>query len=195
MEPKNQPEVIVVAGKGGKHRWLAITALFLAIGTILRLATPSMSGVITPNWTIAMYCLVMILVKPSLRQAVGIGFVAGCIALVTSKSMFPYANVLSEMAGASVACLLVQHNIRLGFRERVNLQPALVGMVATLISGLVFTTSTKLALSIPMSAYLYIMLPTVAVVAAINTVVTQLLYFPAYKIFSLQAGNQSERDQ
>jgi energy-coupling factor transport system ATP-binding protein len=72
MEPKVQQPTIIVEGKGGKYRWLAITALFLAIGTILRLVSPSVAGV-SLNWTIAMYCLAMILVRPSLRQVWELG--------------------------------------------------------------------------------------------------------------------------
>ena len=38
--------------QGGQFRWITITTLMLAIGTILHLVSPSVAG-ITPNWTIA----------------------------------------------------------------------------------------------------------------------------------------------
>ena len=38
--------------QGGQFRWITITTLMLAIGTILHLVSPSVGGV-TPNWTIA----------------------------------------------------------------------------------------------------------------------------------------------
>jgi energy-coupling factor transport system ATP-binding protein len=190
MEPKVQQPTIIVEGKGGKYRWLAITALFLAIGTILRLVSPSIAGV-SLNWTIAMYCLAMILVRPSLRQAVGIGLVAGALALVTSKSPFPYGNIVSEVVGAVTACTLAKYNIGFKF-GKLNLQPAVIGLVTTLFSGLTFVTLTKIVLGLPMAVYLYGMLPVVLTVAVANTVITQVLYFPAYKLFSSQSGN-SER--
>ncbi|KYZ76888.1 ABC transporter [Anaerosporomusa subterranea] len=192
MEQQVQQPTIIVAGKGGKYRWLAITALFLAIGTILRLVSPSVAGV-SPNWTIAMYCLAMILVRPSLGQAVGIGLVAGAIALVTSKSPFPYGNLVSEVLGAVTACTLVKYNIgcKIG---KLNLQPAIIGLITTLFSGLTFVTLMKIVLGLPMQVYLYGMLPVVFTVAAVNTVVTQVLYFPAYKLFSAQLGI-SEREK
>ena len=179
------PQTIIVEGKGGKYRWLAITALFLAIGTILRIVSPSVAGV-SLNWTIAMYCLAMILVRPTLGQAVGIGLVAGALALVTSKSPFPYGNIMSEVVGAVTACTLVKYNIgqRLG-----RLQPAIIGLVTTLFSGFTFVTLTKIVLGLPMQVYLYGMLPVVLTVAAANTVITQVLYFPAYKLFSAQSGS------
>ena len=61
--------------QGGQFRWITITTLMLAIGTILHLVSPSVGG-ITPNWTIATYCVAICLTKPSYRQAVGIGLVA-----------------------------------------------------------------------------------------------------------------------
>lgn len=186
MEKQVQQPTIIVAGKGGKFRWLAITALLLAIGTILRLVSPNF-GAIMPNWTIAMYCLAMILVRPTLGQAAGIGLVAGALALVTSKSIFPYANLVSEMVGTLSCCLLVKYNF--GFKiGKINLQPALIGLVTTFFSGLTFVTLTKVVLGLPMQVYLYGMLPVVFATAVINTVVTQILYFPAYKIFNAQFG-------
>ena len=39
------------------YRWVAITAMLLAIGIILHTVSPNVGGV-TPNWTIAMYSIV-----------------------------------------------------------------------------------------------------------------------------------------
>lgn len=191
MENQVQPTTVIVEGKGGKYRWLAITALFLAIGTILRLVSPSIAGV-TPNWTIAMYCLVMILVRPTVGQAIGIGLVAGAIGLVSSKSIFPYGNLVSEMVGALTCCLLVKYNIGFKF-GKLNLQPAICGLISTLASGLTFVTLAKLVLGLPMKVYLYGMLPVVLTVGAINMIVTQVLYFPAYKIFTAQGGREERK--
>jgi energy-coupling factor transport system ATP-binding protein len=51
-------------------------------------------------------------------------------------------------------------------------------------------------LSLSDAVYLGGMLPVVLIVTAVNTVVTQLLYFPAYRVFSEQtngAVNEEER--
>jgi len=40
------------------YRWVAITAMLFAIGIILHTVSPNVGGV-TPNWTIAMYSIVM----------------------------------------------------------------------------------------------------------------------------------------
>ena len=65
------------------YRWVAITAMLFAIGIILHTVSPNVGGV-TPNWTIAMYSIVINLTNPTLSQAVGIGFIAG-ITLVLER--------------------------------------------------------------------------------------------------------------
>ena len=60
------------------YRWVAITAMLFAIGIILHTVSPNVGGV-TPNWTIAMYSIVINLTNPTLSQAVGIGFIAGAV--------------------------------------------------------------------------------------------------------------------
>lgn len=88
--------------QGGQFRWVTVSTLMLALGTILHLVSPSVAG-ITPNWMIATYCVAIHLTRPNYRQSLGIGLVAALINLMTSKSAFPYANLLSEPAGALTA--------------------------------------------------------------------------------------------
>lgn len=187
MEGQENKTVTIVKGTGSQFRWVAITALLLAIGSILRIVSPSIAG-ITPNWSIAMYCLAIILIRPSLSKAAGIGLVAGAIGLITSKSPFPYGNLVSELVGAVVCAALVQIRSELKVGS-INIMPAICGLISTLASGFTFVTVAKLALGIPLKVYLYGMLPVVGTVAAVNTVVTQMLYFPAYRIF---ANNEEE---
>jgi len=182
MEVQEKTTVTIVEGTGSKFRWIAITALLLAIGSILRIVSPSIVG-ITPNWSIAMYCLAIILVRPSITKAVGIGLVAGAIGLITSKSIFPYGNLASELVGAVVCASIINIKPRLQV-GKINIIPAVCGLLSTVASGFTFVTVAKLALSLPMKVYLYGMLPVVGTMALVNMVVTQLLYFPAYKIFT-----------
>ncbi len=182
MESREGQELTRVEKTGGQTRGVAVTALLLAIGVILRLVSPSIAG-ITPNWLIAMYCLAILVVRPGLKQAAGIGLVAGVVCMVSSKAVFPYANLLSEPVGAVVCALIA------GLTGRVNifgltLRPAVSTFIGTLASGFVFVTTTKLVMNIPLQVYLYGMLPVVLTVGAINCVVAQVLYFPAAKLFA-----------
>jgi len=193
MLEKEKNTMISVEGSGGRFRWIAITALFLAIGMILRLVTPSVAG-ITPNWLISMYCLAILIIRPSLGQGVGIGLVAGAVSLATSKAIFPYASLGSELVGAVVCTLLVA--MPMGeVRFKFNFKPLLVGLISTLCSGFTFVSITKIAVNVPMQVYLYGMLPVVLTVAVVNSVITQTLYFPANKLFNRSQAAAAAEDE
>ena len=102
--------------QGGQFRWVTVSTLMLALGTILHLVSPSVAGV-TPNWTIATYCVAILLTRPSLSQTLGIGLVAALINVLTSKSAFPYGNLLSEPGGALTAALVTRAMLSVKFRK------------------------------------------------------------------------------
>lgn len=184
---KDQSELIIhEQTKGGQYRWITVTTLLLAIGAILHLVSPNIAGV-TPNWTIAMYCIAINLTKPTIGQSFGIGLVAAAINIPTSKSAFPYGNLLSEPVGAVVCALLVCLSCKIAVGN-LNLKPAVTGFISTVASGLTFITTLKVVLSLPMAVYLYGMMPVVFAVGALNAIITQLLYFPAKKLFDAK-GN------
>ncbi|MDR3562275.1 MAG: ABC transporter [Negativicutes bacterium] len=182
MESKQDQTMIEVAKTGGQTRWLAITALFLAIGVILRLFSPSIAG-ITPNWMIPMYCLAILIVKPNFKQALGIGLVAGAVCVATSKSVFPYANLVSEPLGALV-CAGIAGIAGISLRIAVLrfFAPGLVAFIGTLASGLTFITITSTVAKIPFLA----MLPVVLIVAGISSATVQILYYPVVRLFDGQ---------
>jgi len=179
--------------KGGSYRWVTITTLLLAVGAILHIISPNIGGV-TPNWTIAMYTIAINLTRPTLGQSFGIGLVAAAINIPSSKSAFPYANLLSEPVGA-ITCALLVAALSSSTFGKFNLRPAVTGFITTLASGLTFITTLKVVLTLPLPAYLYVMLPVVFGVAAVNAVVSQLLYLPAKKLFdgkeSTNAGDSN----
>lgn len=171
----------VIKSKGGSFRWITISTLLLSIGVILRMVSPSIAGV-TPNWLIAMYSLAILLCKPTLRQAFGVGLVAAIVATLTSKAAFPYANLLSEPLGAVTCAIVARYSEKLVIKN-ITFQPIFTVVFGTIISGLAFITSTKLALNIPMEVYLYAMVPFVGTVAVVNTILTSVLYIPSRRLF------------
>ena len=70
MENNKPVEMVQVASQGGKYRWVAIAALLLAIGSIMRIVSPSFAGV-SINWIITMYCITILVIHPSVPKAVG----------------------------------------------------------------------------------------------------------------------------
>lgn len=167
--------------QGGQFRWIAITTLMLAIGTILHLVSPSVAG-ITPNWTIATYCVAICLTKPTYRQALGIGLVAALVNVLTSKSGFPYGNLISEPVGALTCCLIVKHLAFIRIKGHSCL-PVLTGFSATCMSGGAFVTILKFVMDLPNVVYFTGMLPLVVIIGLLNAVVTPLMYFPALRLF------------
>ena len=184
------PDLITVEAARDTHRWVAMTALLLAIGVILHTISPNVGGV-TPNWTIAMYSITICLTKPGLTRALGIGFVAGLTLVPSSKSAFPLGNIASEVSGALTVCILVKA-FALTHLENLKVKPFIVGFVATSVSGAVFTYILKLVLGLPLTVWTHAMLPVVFTVGALNGVVTQVLFSPVRKIFYATEGKHHE---
>lgn len=167
--------------QGGQFRWITISTLLLAVGTILHLVSPSVGGV-TPNWSTAAYGVAICLTRPSYKQGLGIGLVAALINMLTSKSGFPYGNLLSEPVGA-LTCTFLVHCLPHAQIKGKSLLPSLCGFIGTFMSGLVFVSILKVVMNLPMVVYFTGMIPLVAIVGVLNALVTPVLYFPALRLF------------
>ena len=187
---KDIPQLIEIEPLQDGYRWVAITAMLLAIGIILHTVSPNVGGV-TPNWTIAMYSIVINLTNPKLSQALGIGFIAGLTLVPSSKSAFPLGNLASEIAGATVCCILVKAMFAAGIGSW-RLRPFITGFVATIVSGGLFTFILKIVLGLPLNVWVYAMLPVVAVIGVLNALITFLLYAPVRKLFFVQEDDNGK---
>lgn len=175
---------IFIKARGGKYRWLTVSTLLLAIGTILHLVSPSIAG-ITPGWMIATYVVAILLIKPSYRKCAGICLVAALLEVFTSKSTFPYGNFLSELAGGYVAGFFVHVMPELKI-NKIDLKPSLAGFFATIVSGGIFVTILTFVMGIPINVLLYAMLPMVFSVGVGNAIITPFLYLPAKNFFKVR---------
>jgi hypothetical protein len=171
-----------------RSKQLAVVAVLLAIGAVLRAVTPPIAG-ITPNFVIAMYCLAILLVRPNLGGAIGIGVVGGAVAMIFSKSPIPYLNLISEPAGA-LACALIVSCLPEFSLKNYSFKPILAAGIGTLVSGTLYITMNfKFALALPPdqmtvmwnAAFFTVVLP----VTAINAVLAQILYAPAKKFLRI----------
>lgn len=189
MQEPVPPLTHVEANQEG-YRWVAITAMLFAIGIILHTVSPNVGGV-TPNWTIAMYAIVINLTRPPLKRAIGIGFVAGLTLIPSSKSAFPLGNIASELSGATTCCLLVKAFVACHMGDwRVT--PFITGFASTFVSGGVFTFILKLVLGLPLKVWIFAMLPVVAVVGVLNGLITFGLFRPVKKLFYAQEGGEDK---
>ena len=185
----------LTGGNGGRYRWVSITSLLLSVGVILKVITPNFGGV-TPNWLIMMYCLAILLSRPTLKQSLIIGVVVGCMGLGLSKSALPLANLISEPLGAVAAWLLIKIPMTISMNQkRIDLRPSIVTFVSTVLSGGAFVTTLKFALGLPIQVLIYVMFPVVLLVALVNSICAQIVYYPAKKLFSRLSGEEDRQIQ
>ena len=179
---------VLMEGKMVRSKQMAVVAVLLAIGAVLRAITPPVA-LITPNFVIAMYCLAILLIRPNLGGALGIGFVGGAVAMIFSKSPIPYLNLISEPAGALVCALIVSYLPEFSMKN-YSFKPILAAGIGTLVSGTLYITlNFKFALALPPdqmtvmwnAAFITVVLP----VTAINAVLAQILYAPAKKLLRI----------
>lgn len=177
-------DTVLMEGKMVRSKQMAVVAVLLAIGAVLRAVTPPIAG-ITPNFVIAMYCLAILLIRPKMGGAIGVGLVGGAVAMIFSKSPIPYLNLISEPAGA-LACALIVCYLPEFSLKNYSFKPILAAAIGTLVSGLVYITlNFKFALNLPpdkmMIAFNTAFITVVIPVTAINAVLAQILYAPAKK--------------
>jgi len=170
-----------------KSKDIAIVGILLAIGAILRYFLAMLHTPLTPNMIIAFYCLAIILIRPKVYEALGIGLVAGILSMLISSSMFPPANLISEPLGA-----LVCFGLYAVLREKTKLAPTVTTFLSTLASGftfaaiaIIFVGSTILVkYNGNMMSFVVVFVPIVVVTAIFNAVIVQILYFPSVRVLS-----------
>jgi energy-coupling factor transport system ATP-binding protein len=170
-----------------KSKDIAIVGILLALGAILRFFLAMLHTPLTPNMIIAFYCLAIILIRPKVLEALGIGLVAGILSMLISSSMFPPANLISEPLGA-----LVCFGLYAVLKEKTKFAPTVTTFVTTLASGfsfaaiaIIFVGSTILSkYNGNIMNFVIVFVPIVVVTAIFNAVIVQILYFPSVRVLS-----------
>ncbi|MCQ8893098.1 MAG: hypothetical protein NQU46_00455 [Methanolinea sp.] len=168
-----------------KSRDIAIIGILLAIGAILRYFLAMLHTPLTPNMIIAFYCLGIILVRPKVLEAFGIGVVAGILSMLISSSIFPPANLVSEPIGA-----LVCFGLYALLKNRTG-APAATTFATTLASGFSFAAIALLAVApkildkyATFFGFVLVFVPIVVITAVFNAVIVQVLFYPADRVLS-----------
>ena len=170
-----------------KSKDIAIVGILLALGAILRFFLAMLHTTLTPNMIIAFYCLAIILIRPKVLEALGIGLVAGILSMLISSSMFPPANLISEPLGA-----LVCFGLYAVLNEKTKFAPTVTTFITTLASGfsfaaiaIIFVGSTILSkYNGNIMNFVIVFVPIVIVTAIFNAVIVQILYFPSVRVLS-----------
>ncbi|UWG97175.1 hypothetical protein LPY66_20290 [Dehalobacter sp. DCM] len=163
--------------KGLNASDLILIGVLLAAGAVLKFFVGTVINFgMKPNFIIAMYCLIILLIKPRLREAAIIGLLAGAICQFFPGQ--PYINFASELLGAIAMALLTMIPMAIG---KFSLKPIVCTFLSTLVSGFTFVGIMYLMYfsgadikPTPLAAFLVIILGT----AAINAVIVQVLYLP-----------------
>ncbi|GHU51178.1 hypothetical protein FACS1894200_11120 [Spirochaetia bacterium] len=157
-----------------------LIGILLAAGAVLKFFVGSVINFgMKPNFIIAMYCLIILLVKPRIWEAAIIGILAGAVCQFFPGQ--PFINLGSEFIGAIAMSLLV--SVPIG----VKLQPVKVlaaTFLSTLFSGfsfvgimyLLYYTGAKITPT-PLGIFLGIIFGT----ATINAIIVLLLHIPLKK--------------
>lgn len=179
--PDFEPTAFNEVRTNNRTREIAVTAVLLAIGAVLRMFSPAILG-ITPNFIIAMYCLAILVLRPNLKSALAIGLVGGAVAMIFSKSPVPALNLITEPIGAFVCYLAMKFIPNLELKN-FSFHPVVCTMLGTMASGGVYVIlNFSLAMHLPVSAMQAAFIGVVLPVTLINGVITQILYYPVKKI-------------
>ena len=170
-----------------KSKDIAIVGILLAIGAILRYFLAMLHTPLTPNMIIAFYCLAIILIRPKVYEALGIGIVAGILSMLISSSMFPPANLISEPLGA-----LTCFGLYVLLINRTKLAPTVTTFISTLVSGFSFAAIAIIFVSGnvlqkyhgDMWSFVIVFVPIVVITAVFNAVIVQILYLPSNRVLS-----------
>lgn len=166
--------------KGLSTQDLILIAVLLAAGAVLKLTVASFFAAfgMKPNFIIAMYCLAIILTKPKVSQAIGIGILAGLICQLPMLNATPLVNLVSELLGALVCGLLVNVKMQAG---KIDLNPTVNTFVSTVVSGGSFALiaifinviskgGTQETVMAAIASYALIVLGTATINAVLNTI-------------------------
>jgi FtsH-binding integral membrane protein len=168
-----------------KSKDIAIVGILLAIGAILRYFLAMLHTPLTPNMIIAFYCLAIILIRPKVYEALGIGIVAGLLSMLISSSIFPPANLISEPLGA-LSCF----GLYAVLSSRTKLAPTVTTFLATLVSGFSFAAVAIISVAATilstfhgsLGAFIVVFVPIVVITAVFNAIIVQILYLPASRV-------------
>lgn len=178
QEQNAQKRVVAVQEKKGLGiSEILLIGILLAAGAVLKFFVGSVINFgMKPNFIIAMYCLVMLLIRPRVYEAAIIGLLAGAICQFFPGQ--PYINIASELVGAVAMVLLMKIPMKIG---KFSLAPVVCTFLATLVSGfafigimyLMYYTGADITPT-PLAAFMAIIFGT----ATINAVIVQVLFPP-----------------
>ena len=164
--------------KGLPLRDLLLTAVLLAAGAVLKFFVGQVINIggMKPNFIIAMYCMVIVLIRPKIWYCLIVGVLAGAICQFFPGT--PGLNFASELAGA--LCMGLMILIPFKNRKMEVLFAGIDTFVSTVVSGGLYTVLLFVFINAKtetLIAYIPIVLGT----ATLNSIIVAALYAPLMK--------------
>ena len=163
---------------------LVLLAVLLAAGFILNFTVGKAisgisGGLISPEFIISAFCLTILVVRPSVGQALVIGLISAAVIQITTTSPF------IDFAAEGIAAMLMALIVRVGMGSSAKKAVPLIGsFVTTAVSGVIFML-IKIAMVGAAGELAAAMLPVVLLTAVFNAVLVQALYLPIRKALKL----------
>ena len=171
--------------KGLSTQDLILIAVLLAAGAVLKLTVGSVFTAfgMKPNFIIAMYCLAIILTRPSVGQSAIIGLLAGLLCQLPMLNATPGLNIISELLGAVVCGVLVNVPMHI---HKADINPLINTFLSTCVSGGAFAlmaiyinvinnANSETTVGAAIASYAFIVLGTATFNAILNQILTPLL--------------------
>ena len=161
-----------------------LIAALLAAGTLLQYIISTLHLLLIPDVITAFFCLGIILFRPKIRGALGIGIAGGFLSMLIPGSLLPWANLVSGAAGG-YACYSLYESLQ----DRTDLAPLVTTFSATLVSGCVFVAvasvflfGTILSRFGDFGAFVIAYLPIIIGTAVLNAVIVQALVLLFHRV-------------
>ncbi len=173
-----QPRTVSTVDRGKLDiKALVLLAVLLAAGFILNMfvgkAIGSLTGnLISPEFIISAFCLTILIVRPTIPQALIIGLISAAVIQLTTS--LPGADFVAEGVAAMLMAGIVNAGMGTSAKKII---PTVGTFVTTFVSGFIFMLIRMAVMQFDMSIAAA-MLPVVALTAVFNAILVGALYVP-----------------
>lgn len=185
FQPSGRPRTVAIDERRGLDiQSLVLLAVLLAAGFILNFtagkAISAVSGgAIAPEFIVSAFCLAILVIRPTIPQALVIGLISAAVIQITTSS--PGIDFVAEGIAAVAMASLVNVGARTPAR---NLVPVVGTFITTFLSGMIFMV-VKTALMGFAGELAAVMTPVVTVTAVFNAILVGALYQPVKQSLGL----------
>ena len=185
FQPSGRPRTLAIDERRGLDiQSLVLLAVLLAAGFILNFtagkAISAVSGgAIAPEFIVSAFCLAILVIRPTIPQALVIGLISAAVIQITTSS--PGIDFVAEGIAAVAMASIVNVGAHTPAR---NLVPVVGTFITTFLSGMIFMV-IKMALMGFAGELAAVMTPVVTVTAVFNAILVGALYQPVKQSLGL----------